>query len=923
MTLHNGEKPLKPNHKLYTAIITVLGLQTAAAAYAAAPTAADTTVDADAIPDIVVTAQRRSESIQSVPITVQALTSETLTQLSVTTFDDMVKYLPNVQLSTNGPGEGSIFMRGLSLGAAGTQSSGTIGLYPNVAVYLDDQSGQLPGRNLDVYAADLERVEILEGPQGTLFGGGAEAGVVRYITNKPKLNVFEGNAEGMFGTTAGGSQNSGFTAVLNLPIMTDHLALRGVLYNEHRGGYIDNVPSTFTRRNTDLGIYYAKYPAVNGVCPNGLPNNGFCVPPGSPTINNNSIARKDINPVVYEGGRVSALAQFNDDWSALISETYQHMHSDGVFYQMPNSSQGVPLARDQVTLFNTSYDDDKFSNTAWTLTGKFGPLHAVYTGGYLDRTVDQVQDYTNYARGVYADYYQCYGPGSGKFSAAGNYAIYGVGDTTLKSTCFSPSATWREQEKTTHLTNELRVSAPDEWRLRFVAGVFAETLRIYDNTSWSYKTMPACASNVVPGGGVGCEGNLAPLPGLTLNDPNTRDDNVGFFEDTNKGYRQLAEFASVDFDILPKVLTVTAGVRHYDYKLDQRGWVGTSFGCFEAPAPCYGYGHNEDAEHLNVEYKGVKGRGNLTWHITPDVMVYYTYSQGYRPGGFNRTSGTALFEAVLDPVTNTYSKGTAQYIKPLAFAPDTLTNNEFGFKTEFLGHRLLVNGSIYREDWKNVQTALFNPGVLGNLTLATNGADYRVNGAELQTTWRATQELSFIGAISYNNAKQIDSPYLINNNPASAGFGKPITTYYSVVTGGPQTITNTFGSPNTPTAYSPKVQGNLRARYDWNVSDYAWFVQGGALYVGSMYNNTNTDPTVNGDSSAINNINTTLFRFHMASYTTYDASFGVAKDQWSVQVFGQNLSNCNASTFTSTAQFVKTEVPLRPRVIGLKIGMKF
>lgn len=914
---------MKSNHKLSSAIITVLGMHAAAAVYAAAPPTDTSAANSDAIADIVVTAQRRSESIQNVPITVQALTSETLTQLSVTTFDDMVKYLPNVQLSTNGPGEGSIFMRGLSLGAAGTQSSGTIGLYPNVAVYLDDQSGQLPGRNLDVYAADLERVEILEGPQGTLFGGGAEAGVVRYITNKPKLNVFEGNAEAMYGVTAGGNPNSGFTAVLNLPLITDHLAVRAVLYNEDRGGYINNVPSTFTRRNTDLGIYYAKYPAVNGACPNGLPNNGFCVPPGSPTINNSALVQNAINPVTYQGGRFSALAQINDDWSALITQTYQHMHSDGVFYQMPKSSEGVPLQADQVTLFNSSYDDDKFSNTAWTLTGKLGPLHAVYTGGYLDRTVDQVQDYTNYARGVYADYYQCYGPGSGAFSAAGNYAIYGSGDHSLKSTCFSPSATWREQENTTHLTNELRISAPDDWRLRFLAGVYAETLRIYDDTSWSYKTVPACATNVVAGGGVGCEGDLAPAPTSTVNDRSTRGDNVAFFEDTNKGYRQLAEFASLDFDIVPKVLTITGGVRHYDYKLDQRGWVGTSFGCFEAPAPCYGYGHNEDAEKLNVEYKGTKGRGNITWHITPDAMLYYTYSQGYRPGGFNRSSGNALYTAVFDPTTNTYSKGAAQYIKPLAFAPDELTNNEVGFKTEFFGHRLLINGSVYREDWKNVQTGLFNPGVLGNLTLATNGADYRVNGAELQTTWRATTELSFIGSVSYNDAKQIDSPFLLNNNPLSAGFGKPITTYLSPVTGTQQTISNTFGSPDTPTAYSPKVQGNLRARYDWNMSDFSWFVQGGVLYVGSMYNNTNTDPTVDGDTSAINHINTALFRFHMDSYTTFDASFGVAKDAWSVQVFGQNLSNSNASTFTSTAQFVKTEVPLRPRVLGLKIGMKF
>jgi iron complex outermembrane receptor protein len=880
------------------------------------------------IADIVVTAQRRSESIQNVPITIQALTSETLSQLHVTTFDDVAKYLPNVALSSNGPAQGNIFMRGLALGSAGTQSSGTIGLYPNVAVYLDEQSGQLPSRNLDVYAADLERIEVLEGPQGTLFGGGAQAGVVRYITNKPKLNKFEGSADAMYGVTAHGDPNSGYSAVLNLPLINDTLAIRAVLYNETRGGYINNVPSTFTRRNTDLGIYYANFPATAGACPDGLPNNGHCVPAGSSVVNNYGLAKSAINPVKYQGGRLSALWNFNDDWNLLVAQTYQDIHADGVFYQMPLGSEKQQLNPLEVTLFAPSYNTDKFSNTAWTLNGKLGPLHAVYTGGYLVRNVDQVQDYTNYARGVYADYYQCYGPGSGIYSAAGNYAIYGGGDKTITSShCNSPVSTWREQERNTHQTHEIRISSPDDWRVRFIAGGFYEDLKIYDQTDWAYKSLPNCTGTPAANGvylGTGCMGNLAPLPGVTANNPNQRNDNVGFFEDTTKGYTQTAFFGSMDFDIIPKVLTITGGLRWYDYKLDQKGWVGTSFGCFEAAAPCYGYGHNMDAEKLNVSYKGTKGRANITWHITPDAMVYYTFSQGYRPGGFNRTSGTALPAAVVDATQPSgYAKGTPQYIKPLTFQPDTLTNNEVGFKTEFLGHRLQLNGSIYDEKWKQVQTGLFNPGVLGNLTLAVNGADYEVKGAELQLTARATQNLTLIGAISYNDAKQTDSPYLIDNNPASATFGQPITTYYSVVTKGQKTIVNTFGSPNTPTAYSPKVQGNLRARYDWTAHDYNWFGMVGVNYIDAMYNNTNTDPSVNGDSAAINNINTTLFRFRQPSYTTWDASVGVAKDAWSVQLFGQNLGNSNASTFTSTAQFIKTEVPVRPRVLGIRIGMKF
>ncbi len=640
---------MNSNSKLSYAIAAILSGTAMGAVHAVA--APDT---GDQLQTITVTAQRRTENIQNVPITIQALTSESLKQLNITTFDDMAKYVPNMSLSSNGPAQGNIFMRGLALGSAGTQSSGTIGLYPNVAVYLDDQSGQLPSRNLDIYAADLQRVEILEGPQGTLFGGGAQAGVVRYITNKPNLNKFEGSAEGMYGVTAHGDPNSGFSAVLNLPLIEDKLGLRAVLYNEDRGGYIDNVPSTFTRRNTDLGIYYAKYPAVSGACPNGLPNNGSCVPPGSPTVNNYALAGRAINPVKYEGGRLEALWKINYDWNVLVTQMYQDINADGVFYQMPKSSDGVALNPLEVTLFEPSYNSDKFENTAWTVNGKLGPLHAVYTGGYLTRTVDQVQDYTNYARGVYADYYQCYGPGSGYYSAAGNYAIYGAGDKTLTSHCGNPNATWREQERNTHFTNEFRVSSPEDWRLRFIAGAYWEDLRIYDQTDWNYKTIPNCPANVVPGGGVACEGNLGPAAGTTVNNPNTRNDTVGFFEDTTKGYKQTAFFGSVDYDLIPKVLTLTAGGRWYSYKLDQRGWVGTSFGCFEAPSPCTGYGHNMDAENLNVVYKGTKWRGNLTWHVTPDAMVYYTFSQGYRPGGFNRTSGKALYAASLNQSTGTY-----------------------------------------------------------------------------------------------------------------------------------------------------------------------------------------------------------------------------------------------------------------------------
>src|SRR6185312_15864728 len=165
---------MSSNHKCARAVAAILAAHAASAAFAAAPDE-ETTASAGGLAEVVVTAQRRSENIQDVPIAIQAFTGEALKQLNVSNFDDFVKYLPNVSASSAGPGQSQVFMRGLGVGDKGSQSGGSIIGFSNVAIYLDDQSGQLPGRNLDVYAADLERVEVLEGPQGTLFGAGAQA----------------------------------------------------------------------------------------------------------------------------------------------------------------------------------------------------------------------------------------------------------------------------------------------------------------------------------------------------------------------------------------------------------------------------------------------------------------------------------------------------------------------------------------------------------------------------------------------------------------------------------------------------------------------------------------------------------------------------------------------------------------------------
>jgi iron complex outermembrane receptor protein len=882
---------MNSNSKLSYAIAAILSGSTGGLAHAA--TATDTgTADtsSDTIQEITVTAQRRVENAQDVPITIQALTGETLKELNVTTLDDFVKYVPNVTAANLGPGQSSIFMRGLSVGVTGQQGTGTTGPIPNVAVYLDEQSGALPGRNLDVYAADIERIEVLEGPQGTLFGSGAEAGVLRYITNKPKLDVTEGAVNAGYSYTAHGDPNSNVDATLNLPLIPDTLAVRGVIYNDSRGGYINNVPATFTRAGTDEG--FTRY-------------NGGVVPTNSESINNNNVVGNAINPVTYTGIRLSALWKINESWNALLTQSYQNMNAQGVFYDQPYGPEGLtfnklgepigvtPLPSLSATLFTPSYDKDKFENTSLTVDGQVGDIKLVYAGGYLVRDIEQHQDYTNYSRGVFGYYYQC--AGYSKTSAAAGQ-------------CFSPAAQWQETEKNTHQSHELRASTPDDWRIRGITGVYWEEFKIYDDTDWTYKTVPTCS----PTYNDNCFNNVQPWPGGTANDPNERNDNVGFFDDATRTILQRAWFGSFDADIIPKTLTVTAGTRYYHFDESELGGDVGSFYCKSfVPTTYFGpctsatngnhepgglvpnnplsapYGTNLNAASFNHSiYHGFRSRANVSWHITQDMLLYYTWSQGFRPGGFNRGIKYEEPDAT----------GAYQYATPATYRPDTLINNELGFKTEFFNHRLQVNGAVYQEDWKNTIVEFFAPQLgFGNLTFVTNGPDYRVRGGELQVVARVTEGLTVQGSASYNRSFETNSPLLTNNNPASPNFGKPITS-----------VVNVFGLQGSPLGESPLFQGNLRARYEFPLGEYKAFTQVGGQYYGGSWSTVGV-----------------VDNYYMGGWATIDAAAGIAKDAWNVQLFGQNLANRDASVYTNSAQFILTETPLRPRIAGVKFGYKF
>ena len=441
---------------------------------------------------------------------------------------------------------------------------------------------------------------------------------------------------------------------------------------------------------------------------------------------------------------------------------------------------------------------------------------------------------------------------------------------------------------------------------------------------WSYKSIPSCGLSLtaaqIRAAGTVCMGNVAPNPSATLNVPGPRGPGVAFGQDIQRGFDQYAFFGSVDFDITSN-LTITGGTRYYHYDNYETGSVYSSFnaGCYQVPV-CV-TGNSLDAQNLYSTYSGFKSKGTITWKPKPGTLVYATYSEGFRPGAFNRGASAR----VKDPV----APHANQLLVPAAYRPDNLINYEMGLKTDLFDRMMTLNMSAYFMKWKDTQIGFFNPAAgFGNTAFATNGPTYEIKGIEAQISARPMDGLTIQSSGSYNDSQQANSPCFIANNPGVSSFGKCITQVYSGGTVKP--VQSPFGDIGGITPFSPKFQANIRARYDFaGAGGMEWFVSGGVNYTSSMYNQPATYPS--GDVAANGNVlgpngvivpATTVLRYKMPAYALTDAQVGFKRDDWTVTLFADNLFNSRAATFTNSAQYIKTSTIVRPRTFGIKIGTK-
>ncbi|MDE2184800.1 MAG: TonB-dependent receptor [Alphaproteobacteria bacterium] len=387
---------------------------------AGVPAFAQDTSQVRTLETVTVTAQKvGSEDVQKVPLSIQVLDSQDLTDLHATDFTTFARYLPSVsytgggQGSGGGPGLATISMRGITNGNDGNHS----GPLPTVGVYLDEQPITTIGGTLDVPTYDIERVEALAGPQGTLYGASSEAGTIRIITNKPDTSAFAAGYDVMADAVQHGGIGYTLDGFVNLPI-TDNAAIRIVAWDEHDAGYIDNVHGTRT------------YPTT-GV-----------------TIDNASAAKNDYNTVNKLGGRVELGINLDDDWTITPMLMGQLETSDGVFGYDP--SVGVL----KVQHYYPEYFKDHWYQAALTIQGKIGDFDVTYSGGFMDRHQQSSADYTDYTY-----WYD---------TLSGYYVTDNSGNPVDSSQYILGNDHFEK------FSNELRIASPRQDRLRFVVGLFQE-----------------------------------------------------------------------------------------------------------------------------------------------------------------------------------------------------------------------------------------------------------------------------------------------------------------------------------------------------------------------------------------------------------------------------------------------------------------
>ena len=810
--------------------------------------------------EVVVTARKKTESLQDVPISVSALRESDLEDKGINVFEDYLLQLPSVTAGGAGPGTSTIYIRGLASTTPNLTTAGVAGLAPNVSFYLDEQPLAQPGRNLDVYAADMARIEVLAGPQGTLFGASSQAGVVRMITNKPVIGEASANVEVEARFMPGAESGDKVELVANMPL-GDSAAARFVAYRDKKGGYIDQVAGSLNASQS------ARFRPAGTLRDNGLPVSssraGFQAGAdlsGATLSNAIAIVKEDANTLTYQGFRASLAHEINENWNALATVAQQTIDADGVFFVDPN------LGDLEIQRYTEDVIEDEFDNMSLTLEGSIGDdLEVVYAGAYTDRTSDQMVDYTDYLFvGQYLPYYIC--------DYYVTYTTYAPGNVPT-GTCGAPNLL---VDSTTNLevtSHEFRIHADLNDTTSLTAGVFASDTEL---TELNLFTYPGSVGNDITYAAnyaltdtsvTGVINNAS--PGWFSAGPYSEP--VIFFNDIKRTDKQMGVFGEVSF-ALNDTSELSVGARWYDIEVDFEGSANSSFYNGFGNPDTQQFGSNLSAQYApgnangypdKAQTDGVIGKVTYSWNKSEDVMYYVTWSEGFRPGLLNRPVGSS-------------SPDGSYTVKPVVDS-DEVTNYEFGWKAVLQDGALRFNGSVFMVDVSGLQSTIFDPSIV-NLFFSDNAADAEIRGAEGDIVYYTDNGLILSSAFSILHTE----------------ITKSLVPTADVVVG-------------SHLAFAPGFQANFTARKEWGTST------GNTGHWQAQFNHSRAS-----DSDIMEPNRAT-----QASYFLTNIRAGVSNDNWMAEMYIDNVTDERAE-ISNTFVFDRQRVAvIRPLNIGLRYKLKF
>lgn len=647
-----------------------------AIAAALAPASQVLAQDDNALEEIIVTATKRTTSVQEIPASIQAITQESIEAMGAKGMEDYSRFIPSVNVVNYGSGSSTVVFRGAITGSSYIAASTS-------SVYLDEIPVTTTGAQPNVRMVDIERVEALAGPQGTLYGSDAQAGTLRIITNKPKLNEFEAviDAEVKAGDKSDMSYRT--SLVFNIPLVEDKFAMRVVGFSDHDGGFIDNVfgRTPNVSMNTDL-------------------------PSGWGSLDSSASVEDNWNDADVYGGRVSFLWDVNDKWSMNFTAMQQKTEAgaDDYFDPYVGDLQGVR--------FHNEWREDTFEMYSFQVSGDLGFAQLVASANYYDREVEQLDDITVYGHywgGIYChdsyyttssiDYYTGYllypyywtNPDTGYIVW---YPVYCMG-STLDEDYFQSYPSPFQQEKQ---NVEIRLSSQgdtfdwilgyyweesdDAWQAPFAAPTTGGdgSVNLYQD-SLSLQYMEFYFTNWVY-----YDGTYYTYPGATS----------WWYSDSHTDWDQQAVFGELTWHISDN-FDLTLGGRFFDrsntnfYRVDHPGSLELN-GEPDTQDPFtrnYRLANNNQAPANRGTEEEFIPKVALSYTLDDGDMVYGLFTRGTRPGGVNRSRGEPFF-------STTYTS-------------DIMDNYEAGYRSTFGDGRGRLNVTGFHMEWSDYQLQLTDP----------------------------------------------------------------------------------------------------------------------------------------------------------------------------------------------------------------------